>query len=136
VFTHGGPKPGIAVKDGETAAAPQQLPGGQILFALATGQGLDRWDRAQIVVQAPGSSDRKVVIDGGSDPRYLPTGHIVYSVAGSLMAMLDVRGSNARAHCRPRWRAASAAGASSARTLPVSDTGLAGMAAQPARVGP
>jgi len=116
----------ITVKDGEIATAPQQLPGGQILFAVATGQGLDRWDKAQIVVQTPGSSDRKPVINGGSDPRYLPSGHIVYSVAGSLMAIaFDVRGLETQGHAVPVLEGVrrSAPGASGAANFAVSDSG-------------
>ena len=32
------------------------------------------------------SGDRKTVIDGGSDARYLSTGHLVYAVGGVLYA--------------------------------------------------
>jgi serine/threonine-protein kinase len=88
VSANGGqPQQVIAVNDGEITNAPQRLPGGQILFAVTKGPGNDRWDNAQIVVQTPGASDRKVVIERGSDPRYLPTGHIVYSVSGTLLAV-------------------------------------------------
>ena len=116
----------IAVKDNEIATAPQQLPGGQILFAIATGNSLDRWDKAQIVVQAPGSSDRKVVFSGGSDPRYVPTGHLVYSVGGSLMAIaFDVHRLETRGSAVPVLEGVrrSAAGASGAANYSVSETG-------------
>ena len=50
------------------------------------------WDKARIVVQSLQSGERKTLIEGGSDPRYLPTGHIVYAVSGRLFAIaLDVR---------------------------------------------
>jgi len=127
VSPRGGPKARlIPVKDDETATSPQQLPGGQILFAIATGQGLDRWDRAQIVVQAPGSSDRRPIINGGSDPRYLPTGHIVYSLGGSLMAIaFDVRRLETRGNAIPVLEGVrrSTSGASGAANYAVSDTG-------------
>ena len=32
------------------------------------------------------TGERKVLIQGGSDARYVPTGHIVYVRAGALMA--------------------------------------------------
>jgi serine/threonine-protein kinase len=127
VSPHGGAKEKIiAVKDGETATTPQRLPGGQILFAIASGQNVDRWDKAQVVVQAPGSADRKVVINGGSDPHYVATGHIVYSVGGSLMAIaFDVRRLETRGSAVPVldgvWR--SAPGASGAANFAVSETG-------------
>jgi eukaryotic-like serine/threonine-protein kinase len=38
------------------------------------------------------SDDRKTLIDGGSDGRFLPTGHIVYALGGTLLAVpFDVR---------------------------------------------
>jgi eukaryotic-like serine/threonine-protein kinase len=72
----------------ETIVQPQLLPGGRsVLFTLAAGTGALDFDRSQIVVQAVGSQQRKVVIDGGSDAWYLPTGHIVYALGGVLWAV-------------------------------------------------
>jgi hypothetical protein len=61
--------------------------GGGLLFTLATGTGIDRWDKAKIVVQSLRSGERKTLIEGGSDARYLATGHIVYALGGSLFAV-------------------------------------------------
>jgi serine/threonine-protein kinase len=58
-----------------------------VLFTLATGTARDRGDRAHIVVQSLKSSEQKLLIDGGSDARYVPTGHIVYALSGSLYAV-------------------------------------------------
>lgn len=78
----------VSVKAGEAAHGPQMLPDGtHVLFTLATGTTRDRWDNAQIVVQSLKSGDRKTLIKGGSDARYVPTGHIVYAVAGILYAV-------------------------------------------------
>jgi len=78
----------IALKAGEVAYGPQLLPGeGQLLFTLATRTTPDRWDKATVVVQSLSSGQRKVLIEGGSDARYLPSGHLVYAVAGSLFAV-------------------------------------------------
>jgi Tol biopolymer transport system component len=83
----------IRVKDGELAHGPQLLPDGRsILFTLASGIEPDPWDNAQIVVQAIGSSDQRTIIRGGTDGRYVGTGHIVYAVGGVLFARrFDVR---------------------------------------------
>jgi serine/threonine protein kinase len=94
----------VSVKNDEEAYGPQVLPGGQaILFtfrtgtfpSLATGAGgvtPDLWDKAQIVVQSLKSGERKILIHGGSDGHYVPTGHIVYAVAGVLFAVpFDLR---------------------------------------------
>jgi len=45
------------------------------------------WDKAQIVVQTLKSGARKVVLEGGGDARYLPTGHLVYVLSGVLFAV-------------------------------------------------
>jgi eukaryotic-like serine/threonine-protein kinase len=89
----------VRVKDGEEADGPQLLPGGQhVLFSLATGGALDRWDKARVVVQSVTSGERKTLIDGGSDARYVPTGHIVYALGGRVFAVafdvqrLEVKG--------------------------------------------
>jgi serine/threonine-protein kinase len=63
---------------------PQWLPGGDVLFGVATDRG---WHLAQLTVQTkrwravgpPGS--------GGAAARYLPTGHVVYAHAGGLVAV-------------------------------------------------
>jgi len=69
---------GIPVKtqEGVSPSAPQMLPDGKtILFSNL----LDRTgSNSQIVVQSLKSGERKIVIESGSDARYLPTGHIVY----------------------------------------------------------
>jgi eukaryotic-like serine/threonine-protein kinase len=72
----------------EQADTLELLPGGRILlYTVANRVSPDRWDKAQVVVQAIGSHERTVVIDGGSDAHYLPTGHIVYAVSGVLFAV-------------------------------------------------
>jgi eukaryotic-like serine/threonine-protein kinase len=84
----GVPETLITLKAGEVAYGPQLLPGEkQVLFTLATRTTPDRWDRATIVVQSLSSGHRKTLIEGGSDARYLPSGHLVYAVAGSLFAV-------------------------------------------------
>jgi hypothetical protein len=57
------------------------------------------WDDATIVAQRLDTGERKVLVKGGTFPRYLPTGHLVYARAGALYALafdarsLDVSGS-------------------------------------------
>src|SRR5262249_29685876 len=59
---------------------------------LASGTDQDRWDHAQVVVQAIGSPDRKTIVRGGADARYLRSGHLVYAVAGVLFVEpFDIR---------------------------------------------
>jgi eukaryotic-like serine/threonine-protein kinase len=78
----------VSVKDGEVMYGPQVLPGGEwLLFTLATAATADGWDKAQIVVQSLKSSERRTLVSGGSDGRYLPTGHLVYALGGVLFAV-------------------------------------------------
>ncbi len=86
--TGGQPETLVSVKDGELAHGPQMLPGGDgLLFTSAKEVTTDRWNNAQIVVQSLKSSDRKTLLQGGSDGRYLPTGHLVYALGGVLFAV-------------------------------------------------
>ena len=55
---------------------PHYLPGGgALLFTVGTGGS---WDDARIEVLKVGSRERTVLIEGGSDARYVPTGHVVF----------------------------------------------------------
>jgi serine/threonine-protein kinase len=78
----------------ESALAPQILPGGEfVMFTLGTKQ----FD-TEIVVQSLASGERRTIVGNASDARYLPTGHLVYVVAGTMygvafdLAALTVRG--------------------------------------------
>jgi Tol biopolymer transport system component len=72
------------------AHTPQLLPDGDtILFTLARGvPGAPVWDDAQLVAQSIKTGKRTTLVQRGSDGRYLPTGHLVYMVEGTLMAVL------------------------------------------------
>jgi serine/threonine-protein kinase len=84
----GSPEVLVRVKATEEAHGPQLLPDGQhVLFTLASGIDWDRWDRARVVVQSLKSGERKTVIDGGTDARYVPTGHLVYMLGPTLFAV-------------------------------------------------
>ena len=84
----GTPQVLVKVSEDETAASPQVLPDGEhLLFTLATGTAADRWEQAKIIVQSLASGERRVIVEGGSDGRYLPTGHVVYALGGTLFAV-------------------------------------------------
>ena len=79
----------IDVKGREQAHGPQLLPDGEhVLFTLATGTGASRWDNGQIVVQSLKSGARKTLVTGGTDGRYLASGHLVYGLGGVLLAVV------------------------------------------------
>ena len=81
----GTPEVLVAAQDDEEFGSPQILPGGDwVLSSVKLGDGT--WDEAQIAVHNLDSNERKVILEGGSAPRYLPSGHIVYAQANSLFA--------------------------------------------------
>jgi serine/threonine-protein kinase len=83
----GTPEVLVRVNEGETAYNPQMLPDHRhVLFTLAAGKAPSRWDRAQILVESLSTHQRVRVIDGGSDARYLPSGYILYALAGAMYA--------------------------------------------------
>jgi Tol biopolymer transport system component/predicted Ser/Thr protein kinase len=91
----GKPETIVKVNGAELAHGPQILPGGRaVLFTVAgntSGSDL-RWLKAKIVVQVIQSGERKTLIESGTDARYVPTGHIVYTLSGTLLAVpFDVK---------------------------------------------
>jgi serine/threonine-protein kinase len=94
VSANGGkPEPWGRADPAEMAASPYLLPDGRSLLFTVTpmSQAADRWNRADIVVQ-PRGGERRVLVRGGGDARYLPTGHIVYAVGTNvLVAPFDLQ---------------------------------------------
>ena len=90
----GAPELIIPAEEGEVLDTPQLLPDGEtVLFSVTAitsgggGGGADRWDAGQIVAQPLTSGERIVLLDGGSDARYVPTGHLVYALDDGLFAV-------------------------------------------------
>jgi Tol biopolymer transport system component len=79
---------------------PEFLPGGQeVLFSV---QGLSAdWDQARTAVLSLKTGKWRTVIEGGTNPHYSPTGHIIFARTGTLLAVpfdldkLEVTGSPA-----------------------------------------
>ena len=92
----GAPEQLVKVEAGEPVLAPQILPGGDtLLFTMAkVGQGTStRWDEARVVVQSLRTGERKTMLQGGSDARFVSTGHLIYAVGGIVFAVpFDPRG--------------------------------------------
>src|ERR671914_480654 len=66
---------------------PHALPGGKaVLYTLATADS-ESFDDAVIAVFSPDSGQRKVLVEGGTHPRYSPSGHLVYARDGNLFAV-------------------------------------------------
>jgi eukaryotic-like serine/threonine-protein kinase len=84
----GTPERIVAVDGDQIAHGPQMLPDGRtVLFTLAKAVGDDRWDKAQIVAQSLVDGTRHVLLEGGSDARYLESGHLLYAVGGTIFAV-------------------------------------------------
>jgi eukaryotic-like serine/threonine-protein kinase len=87
----GQPEQIVEVQNEGILYGPQMLPAGDaVLFTLAGRSGtgeLTQWDDAEIVVQSLKFGTRKTILKGGSDARYLPSGHLIYAVSGSLFAL-------------------------------------------------
>jgi Tol biopolymer transport system component len=91
VSANGG-TPELIIQAGESEQmyGPQLLPDrASVLFSVTRemGPGPTRWDQAQVVVQSLSSGKRSVVVQGGSDARYLPTGHVVYALRDGVFGV-------------------------------------------------
>ena len=71
-------------KEEESHRWPELLPGGKAVLFTQWSRNLDD---AQIVVQRLDGREPRVLVRGGSDAHYLPTGHLVYARAGILLAV-------------------------------------------------
>ena len=86
--TGGTPELLIETEVGMQVHGPTLLPGGEwVLFTLAATSGADRWDEAEIVLQSLETEERRPLIHGGTDARYVSTGHLVYAVEDVLHAV-------------------------------------------------
>ena len=71
------PLPADESETGGTVRSPQILPDGRHVLFTSVPNSVDLAD-ASIVVQSLESGERRTLIQGGMNPRYLPTGHIVF----------------------------------------------------------
>lgn len=65
---------------------PQMLPARRaLLFNVTDQSGIpSEWD---IAIDTLDGGDRRIVVENGSHPRYVPSGHIVFARSGSLLAV-------------------------------------------------
>jgi hypothetical protein len=77
---------------------PDALPGGQAVLLTVTTEDIATFDEARIVAFMPSTGQRKVLVEGGTQPRYSPSGHLLYAHDGKILAVrfdrerLEVRG--------------------------------------------
>ena len=92
--TDGSPPKQVArVAEGEGAVAPEILPDREhLLFTVTTGDGISQSNQGKVVLQSLRTDARRTVIERGSSARYVPSGHIVYALEGTLFALpFDLR---------------------------------------------
>ena len=84
----GVPQPLTKLDSGQGERAhgwPEFLPGGKaLLFASLKGSS---WWEAQIVVLSLESGERRVLVEGGTQPRYAASGHLVFARDDGLLAV-------------------------------------------------
>jgi eukaryotic-like serine/threonine-protein kinase len=66
---------------------PQVLPRGDAILYVTGGTSAAFSDDAMIVAQSLRNSERKILIHGGTSPRYVSTGHLIYAQGGRLLAI-------------------------------------------------
>jgi len=66
---------------------PQVLPTGNAILYVTGGTSSAFSDDATIVAQSLRSGERKILIHGGTSPRYVSTGHLIYAQGGRLLAI-------------------------------------------------
>jgi serine/threonine-protein kinase len=82
----GTPQPLTRLGKGEVGHGwPEFLPGGKaVLFAAVHATA--NWSNAQVAVQAVGTGERRNLVQGATQPRYAPSGHLIFAQGGNLMA--------------------------------------------------
>jgi len=65
---------------------PQLLADGETLLLTVRGKDTGDWAETTIVAQSLGTGERIVLVENGADPRYTPSGHLVFCRLGALMA--------------------------------------------------
>jgi len=79
-----GGKPQVFKLEGLRAFYPEFLPGGKaVLFSIFSSFNPDYY---QIAVLSLATGERRVLLEGGTNPRYAASGHIVFARAGTILA--------------------------------------------------
>jgi serine/threonine-protein kinase len=77
----------VPARGEKTRRFPHALPDGRgVLFTLANTK-MESYDEAAIALLDLETGEHRVLLEGGTKPSYLPTGHILYGRAGGLYAV-------------------------------------------------
>ena len=63
------------------------LPGGKAVVVVLVSDDIESYDDASIVVLSLVTGEVRTIVEGGSNPHYSMTGHVVYARAGNLLAV-------------------------------------------------
>ncbi len=74
-------------RDERTLKFPTVLPGGSALLYTVATKDSESFDDAHIAAFSIRTGRTKVLVEGGTHPRYLPSGHLVYARSGKLLAV-------------------------------------------------
>jgi Tol biopolymer transport system component len=74
----------IASREGEQVYGPELLPDMDTVLFSSTASD---WDHAQVVAHSLSTGQRTVLVEGGSDAHYVPTGHLLYARGASLFGV-------------------------------------------------
>jgi Tol biopolymer transport system component len=66
---------------------PQFLPGGRAVLFNIISVDVPSFDDARIAVLALDTGQIRILLDGGTNPRFVPTGHLMYVRGASLIAV-------------------------------------------------
>ena len=78
----------IATASDEFPDTPQLLPDGKtVLFSLAKGTELDRWEKATVVAQSLATGVRTTLVEGAAGARYVSSGHLLFARAGVVLGV-------------------------------------------------
>ena len=83
----GTPEPVTRLEEGDgDHTRPVMLPGGDAILFSVIGTDFS-WDSARVEVYELSTGERKILLTGGASPRYVDSGHLLYSREGSLLAL-------------------------------------------------
>ena len=112
-------------KDERTHRWPQWLPGGKAILFTSQSGDTSTFDSGTIEVVRTDTGERKVVHRGGYYARYVPTGHVLYVLRGTLFALpFDLARMEATGSEMPVLEGLETNAAEGSAQYGVSDTGL------------
>jgi serine/threonine-protein kinase len=65
---------------------PHVLPGGDAVLFTVRHLSMGGWNSTQVAVHSLTTGEQKMLIDGGADARYVPTGHLVFVRLATVFA--------------------------------------------------